>query len=206
MRSIEKMIEAAFKELLQIDCIGQAIKSNSKLVFPTRQMEKEARISEQEMRFLFVKQLEMQDEFVYTVEAPTAKKYRFTGDGAPKIDEANGQSGNVDVCLYAKSDVSHPASLIEFKALNPKQDSYSKDFLKLLCDEKGLTNYFVHIIKNSDNGTLSNIEKKYRLAAQCAKEPVSQMKIFLCDMGKRIITVYEIVNWDVQKKYEINIR
>jgi hypothetical protein len=200
MTSIEKMIEAAFNELLQIECIGQPVKSNSKLVFPTRRGEKEARISEQEMRFLFVKQLEIQDKFVYAVEAPTAQKYRFTGDGAPKIDDANGQSGNIDVCLYNKSDISCPASLIEFKALNPEQDSYSKDFLKLLCDEEGLTNYFVHIIKNSDSGTFPNIEEKYRLAVQCAKESVSRMKIFLCDMGKQTITVYEVVDRDIQQK------
>jgi hypothetical protein len=197
MTTIEEMIEAAFKELLQTDCIGQLVKFGSNLVFPTQREKESARISEQEMRFLFVKQLEKQNEFVYAVEAPTAKKYKFSGDGAPKIDEVNGQSGNVDICLYDKLNISRLVSQIEFKALNPKQDSYSKDFLKLMCDEAGLTNYFVHIIKNSDNGTFSNIERKYKIAAECAPEQFSKMKIFLCDMGKQTINVYEVVNKNI---------
>jgi hypothetical protein len=204
MTSVEEMIEATFKELLHIDCTDQSIRlSSSKLVFPTRRGEKEARVSEQEMRFLFARQLEKQNQFVYAVEVPTAKKYSFAGDEAPRINEASGQSGNVDICLYDKSDISRPVSLIEFKALNPKQDSCSKDFLKLLCDEEGLTNYFVHIIKNSNSGTIPNITAKYRVAAGCTKEQISKMKIFLCDMGKRTINVYEIVNRNVQ---QINIK
>jgi hypothetical protein len=201
MTSIEKMIEAAFKEFLQIDCIEQSTwSSDSKLVFPTRRKEREARVSEQEMRFLFAKQLEKQDEFVYAVEVPTSQKYKFTGDGAPKIDNENGRSGNVDVCLYDKSDISHPVSLIEFKALNPKQSSYSKDFLKLLCDRERLTNYFVHIIKNSDDKTYDNIEDKYKCAARREEEQISQMKIFLCNIKRHTISVYEVVNREVQPK------
>jgi len=199
MTSIEKMINTAFEELLQIDCIGQPIQFGSKLVFPTRREGKDARVSEQEIRFLFVKQLEKQNHFVYAVEVPTAKKYRFTGVGAPKIDETDGQSGNVDVCLYDKSNISHLVSLIEFKALNPKQDSYSKDFLKLMCDEEGLTSYFVQVIHNSDGKTVPNIEEKYRIAARCVKEPISRLKIFLYDIGKKTIRIYEVANWNIQQ-------
>ena len=209
MELVEKMIESAFKELLQLDCIGQPFKSEnkSKLVFPMRREGKGARVSEQEMRFLFVKQLEKQNQYVYAVEVPTAKKYKFAGDGAPKIDEEDGQSGNIDVGIYDKS-TSTFACLIEFKALNPEQDSYSKDFLKLLCDEKGLTNYFVQVIKNSDSGTILNIEEKYRIAISYAKEPISYVKIFLCDIGKQSIIIYEVVNQNIQQKkqYENNFK
>ena len=187
------MIEGAFKELLQIG----SNESKSKLIFPKRRNDDE-RVSEQEMRFLFVKQLENQDEFLYSVEAPTAQKYRFKGETEPKQCDT-GKSGSVDVCLYKKTDTARPVCLIEFKSLNPNPESYSKDFLKLLCDEEGLTNYFVQVIKNSDNGTYKSIEAKYNNAVKCAKNRTSDLKIFLCNIEKRQIKAYGLINGNVEQ-------
>ncbi|GAB6394027.1 MAG: hypothetical protein MdMp024_0339 [Bacteroidales bacterium] len=158
------------------------------------------RVSEQEARFLFVQAVEQDKQFLYSVEAPTKEKYRFSGDGAPKIDP-DGQAGNIDACLYDSN--RNRKHLIEFKALNPTPDSYSKDFLKLICDEDNdkLTNYFVQVIENSDKGTFKSIEDKYKGAIENAQEQAkiknknqSHLVIFLCDMGKRVITKYS--DWD----------
>jgi hypothetical protein len=177
-----------------------ATNPGSKLIFPITR-DGETRISEQEARFLFVHKLEQDNnaQCLYSVEAPTKKLYRFSGDGAPTIDDQRGESGNIDVCLHDKN--GEREYLIEFKALNPEQMSYSKDFLKLICDEDNaqLTNYFVHVIKNSNKRTIPSIEDKYNLAienaqkqAQAQPHPLKQSKlvIFLCDMGKKEITKY----------------
>jgi hypothetical protein len=61
------------------------------------------RVSEQEARFLFIRELEKQQHsFYYSVETPTEQAYCFSGnDGGvyPGIDE-KGQFARFDVCLY----------------------------------------------------------------------------------------------------------
>jgi hypothetical protein len=209
MLEIEKMIEAAFKELLELDFTGETIKYSSKLIFPQTRGGKK-RVSEQEIRFLFASKLERpeQTQYVYAVEVPTEKTYRFTGDGAPKISK-EGKSGSIDMCLYNKADISKPVCLIEFKAHNPKenskQKSYSKDFLKLMCDKNGLTNYFVQVIKSSNSKTIPNIVGKYEEAVTYAEQQTSNLKIFLCDMGEKTITIYEVINKVVNKIKEIKV-
>jgi hypothetical protein len=202
MKTVEEIIKASLEELLKIGSeVTGAGKSTSKLIFPQYRKEEDKdakqRVSEQEARFLFVRELEKEsNEYYYSVETPTTKKYRFSGQENPKID-TTGQSGNFDVCLYEKfGDVFERKYFIEFKALNPDKDSISKDFLKLVCDEEGLTNYFVHILEKSDSGTWPNIEGKYKEAInntiiQSSGEK-SQMKIFLCDIEKEKITLFGI--------------
>jgi hypothetical protein len=194
MENAEKLIYESLMEFMNLDCINNKTeKSSNRLVFPAIRNKKRMvrRVSEQEAVFLFAKMLEQaeQNQFLYSVETPTTKKYRFSGDNTPTIDEVNGVSGNIDICLYENGERKH---LIEFKALNPNQKSYSKDFLKLMYDEVGLTNYFVQVLKNTTAGTLPNIERKYDTAIKNAiKEggtAQSHLRIFLCDMtGKRII-------------------
>jgi hypothetical protein len=172
-----------------------ATNPGSKLIFPITR-DDETRISEQEARFLFVHKLEQDNnaQCLYSVEAPTKKTYRFSGDGAPKIDPT-GRAGSIDVCLYDQN--GNRKHLIEFKALNQKQISYSKDFLKLICDEDNdqLTNYFVHVLVNPN----PNINSRYKTAianayaqAQAQKPPLkqSQLVIFLCVMKTGVITRY----------------
>jgi hypothetical protein len=205
MLEIEKMIEAAFKELLELDFTGETIKYSSKFIFPqTRDGKK--RVSEQEMRFLFASKLERpeQTQYVYAVEMPTEKTYRFSGDGGPRICK-EGKSGSVDICLYNKADISNPVCLIEFKKQTSSPVSYSKDFLKLMCDKNGLTNYFVQVIKNSNRRTIPKIKEKYEAAAKRAEQQTSSLKIFLCDMGKRTITIYEVIRKEVKEVTEIKV-
>lgn len=50
-------------------------------------------------------------------------------------------------------------ALIEFKALNPEESAFAKDFCKLSNEPTCLT-FFVMIVKSHDNGTITNIHKK----------------------------------------------
>lgn len=187
MTSIEELIIKSLKEFWGLKCITESKGADyEKLVFPIKR-DKTKRISEQEARFLLVKQLEKQEQtkFQYSVESPTTKTYCFTGKGE--------RSGNIDLCIYDKGE---RCNLIEFKAMNPKQSSYTKDFEKLFCDESNLVNYFIQILENTNNGTIPNIERKYRKAIENIREKQtvfqSSLKIFICDMGKKSIMKYEI--------------
>ena len=142
----------------------------SRIIFPKyskihKDEEKERdRISEQELRFIFVEQLNKvakQYDLYYSVETPTKNAYVFSKDkGGPKIDNDNGVSARTDLVIHKiDNDKFRRVALIEFKALNPVETNYQKDFCKLeneKCDLK----YFIQIIKNSDTGTIDNIKKK----------------------------------------------
>ena len=187
MSVLEQLIIESLKELLTIECINKSAGVNcGKLVFPlTRDNSK--RISEQEARFLLVKQLEKEEQtkYQYSIESPTVGTYCFTGESE--------RSGNIDLCIYENG---KRCNLIEFKAKNPRQLSYSKDFEKLFCDGKDLVNYFIQILDSADKGTIQNIESKYQKAIEYvkSKEKVfqSSVKIFICDMSHKSIINFEI--------------
>ncbi len=185
MNKVEELIIDSLIELLDLTCITDSKAGiESRLVFPIKRDGKR-RVSEQEARFLFVQHIERGRKFLYSIEAPTTKKYKFSG--------INDRSGNIDICLYENGERKH---LIEFKALNPQQSSYSKDFEKLVCDEDYLTNYFIQVLENTDNKTIPSIENKYKKAIQIMKEKYAStqscLRIFLCDMGTRQIIKYEV--------------
>ncbi|GAB6395463.1 MAG: hypothetical protein MdMp024_1775 [Bacteroidales bacterium] len=214
--ALEQLIRETLQEIVKLPVApvapgNKVIATNpgSKLIFPITGASAQ-RVCEQEARFLFVHKLEQDTnaQCLYAVEAPTKQKYRFKddkddnddNDGAlnpknkPKIDPT-GQAGNIDVCLYDLN--GKREHLIEFKALNPPQISYSKDFLKLICDEGGLTNYFVQVLEKSNPKIIQNVTGKYQTAiahaqAQAKLHSLNQSKlvIFLCDMGKGVITKY----------------
>jgi hypothetical protein len=199
---IEEIILDSLKELIELKCIKDPITEiKSKLVYPIKR-DKTRRVSEQEIRFLFIKNIENKSDYLYSVEVPTSKEYFFTGK------EKNKRSGNFDVCLYGKD--RERKHLIEFKALNPKNASYHKDFEKLIKDEDGLTNYFIQVIINSDYGTITCIEKKYNEGIQNAissnlnNRNKSKLVIFLCEIGKnKRIFRYEIFDKNLSNKNQI---
>jgi hypothetical protein len=211
MCKVEDLIIKSFKELKTIgsesgQLVGaQKIISDSRLIFPQYREKDNAdstkanstRVSEQEARFLFVKQLETdKDHHYYSVEAPTKKKYKFSDkdgnkdeDKFPCIDD-KGRSASIDVCLYNKNGSGFERlHLIEFKFDNQDQKDFSKDFLKLLCDEDKLTNYFVHIVAVEDllnDSTLCSITGKYKEAIKHAwsDRKDSTLIIFLYNIGE----------------------
>lgn len=190
---IEQLILDSLIEVIDLKFINDSnTEITSKLVYPTMR-NGVRRVSEQEARFVFVKNIENKTDFLYSIEAPTKEKYFFTGK------EENKRSGNFDVCLYDEN--KNRKHLLEFKALNPKDSSYGKDFEKLIKDEDGLTNYFIQVIINSDKGTLPSIEIKYKKAIQYAlgknqdNHNKSKLVIFLCQIGiNKSILKYEVIN------------
>lgn len=179
MKKIEDLIIATLKDLIDLKCITDAnSETKNKLVYPIKRC-KNTRISEQEARFLFVKHVEDSSEYFYSIEAPTKEKYSFTG--------TNQRSGSVDVCLY--NEMLNRKHLIEFKALNGGIDSISKDFEKLFDDEVDLNNYFIHILRNTNSGTIGNVEAKYKEAIKHVGEKYEKfnscLTIFLCDINMK---------------------
>lgn len=144
----------------------------SRIIFPMY-CSGETRISEQELRFIFVEQFNAYikdhkkdhkdlNNLYYSVETPTEKKYIFSKDkGGPKVDD-KGVSARTDLTIYEKEgDKFTRKASIEFKALNPVIENYEKDFCKLK-EEKPSLKYFIQIIKNRDKGTIDSIADKIK--------------------------------------------
>lgn len=135
--------------------------SCGRLVFPLYRT-KGIRVSEQELRFLFVEQFcakAQELNLLYSIETPTEHKYNFTG-AEPKRDDENGKSGCLDLVLH-NAETSKRICIIEFKAHNPDEKQYKKDFLKLKEElsssgnryEEDAFGYFVQIVTNTKEKT-----------------------------------------------------
>ena len=174
---IDEIIKQTFKrlELAYMNHregqIGKSInhkKGESRLVFPCYNNKKrEIRISEQELRFVFVETFnEYCDEklnWFYSVETPTEDKYKFTENGKnlDKPKRGEGQSANFDLTI--SNDKGEVLALIEFKAKNTKPFSYAKDFCKLWNPKEGNSNvlrYFINVLDKADKDTSDNIQAK----------------------------------------------
>ena len=145
--------------------------SGSRIIFPkysVRYRNGETRISEQELRFIFVEQFNKYCEAnkwnaYYSVETPTEEKYVFSKEHIKVVPykadgkEKTGQSAMIDLSIH--NDKFDRIALIEFKALNPEESAFAKDFCKLSNEPTCLT-FFIMIVKSHDNGTITNIHKK----------------------------------------------
>lgn len=135
--------------------------SGSRIIFPKKRQDEQTRVSEQELRFIFVEQLnkeilEKEWDVYYSVETPTKDSYIFKDNPRRNGD---GQSANFDLVIHDSN--FKRIALIEFKAKNPDKDDYQKDFVKLSNEEEeGQLRYFLQIVVNADNGTTDNIENK----------------------------------------------
>ena len=174
-----------------------AKKSGLKLVFPLKSNDDERdrrRISEQEIRFLFVRVIDNAKDFdgYYAVEVPTVRKYRFK-DIQPIVTGENKMDGycsaSIDVCLYNSK--LERTNLIEFKAHNAPLKHIEKDILKLI-KENG-DNYFVHVLKNIDRGTLPVVIDKYKdsirnvWSSDKCKNNCSRLTFYICVKSHSLI-------------------
>lgn len=145
----------------------------SRILFPEyskkRKSPEKDRISEQELRFIFVEQLNKvaeKKDLYYSVETPTEEAYVFSKDkGGPKIvmeTDEDGVSARTDLVIHIKEDNQFiRKALIEFKALNPTIENYQKDFCKLENEgEDDTLKYFIQIIKKYDEGTIGSLKEK----------------------------------------------
>jgi hypothetical protein len=160
---VESIINSTFKILKDVYDNQQEVMKKvsgkdcgSRIVFPKKQ-DNTTRISEQELRFVFVEQLnkEISDwDVYYSVETPTEDSYSFKDE----IKTGEGQSGNFDLVIYDSQ--LNRIALIEFKANNPTEHNCAKDFAKLNNEGSNLFRCFILIVKNANDKTFPNIHKK----------------------------------------------
>lgn len=160
MVSVVEISKEVLKRLTTIGSEKEGLVSSGQLIFPSKRDGR--RISEQELRQLFIEEFKLKHTDLYfSIETPTVYSYSFTNDLKEiKIgDEPNkGQSALIDMCILKKeSETSNYTRLlnIEFKHKNATNDNISKDILKLMHeDENGA---FVLLLKNTNTGSLNNV-------------------------------------------------
>lgn len=144
--SIEDLIEKSFNDLIKALTTDG---TSSQLIFPCYRDGNERR-SEQELRQIFLRNVEEDKTYFYSIETPTKYVYCISNSENPSVKENHEtddgyKSASWDVTLYTENKIESLASCIEFKHGNSK--SICKDFLKLakevkLTNEK--INFFVH--------------------------------------------------------------
>ena len=137
----------------------------SRIIYPKYRNNK-TRFCEQELRFIFVEQLNEEIsngwDVYYSIETPTTKRYKFKDEPNPKVygeDEKGGQSAQFDLVIH--NNKFQRIALIEFKANNTLAQHHIKDFVKL--NEEGLNDvltFFLEIVRSSDNDTVENLKNK----------------------------------------------
>lgn len=87
---------------------------DSLIVFPEKKHPEEDRISEQELRFIFVEQFNKSKEvkknnLFYSIETPTVYYYDFSGPNSPRVvsnkehkTKGIGRAANIDLVIYEK--------------------------------------------------------------------------------------------------------
>lgn len=134
----------------------------SRIVFPQKR-DNTTRISEQELRFVFVEQLikKIQEgwDVYYSIETPTRGTYSGFSNGETPKQDVEGRSGEFDLVIF--NNRLERIALIEFKANNASDHEHIKDFCKLNNPKEGVVlKYFIEIVKSFDKGTLSSLHSK----------------------------------------------
>ena len=170
---IEEFIEKSFNDWIKaITTDG----TSSQLIFP-KYRNKTVRYSEQELKQIFLKNVEEDKNYFYSIETPTEYVYCISNSDNPTVKEVhekddNYKSARFDVSLYntdykVNDNASHH---IEFKYGNPDQkNAICKDFLKLVSEVKFTNekkNFFVHYLcvkteKGWESKTFPSLFKKY---------------------------------------------
>lgn len=145
-----------------------------RIIFPNYSNDKnKLRLSEQELRCLFIEQLNQYCEsqhlpWFYSVETPTTKKYNFSDEDnlivVPNDDPSQNskdkkkvRSARIDLVIHDEN--KKRIALIEFKALNPDDFCFKKDFFKLKHESQGTQccTFFVMFVKNHKNATIDSL-------------------------------------------------
>ena len=169
--SIEKLIEKSFNDLIKaITTDG----TSSQLIFPCYRDGNERR-SEQELRQIFLRNVEEDKTYFYSIETPTKYGYRFKDSKNLEVDKSHKkgehQAARFDISLYNKDykDNDKASNHIELKSDNPEEEDICKDFLKLAKEvkfTKEKKNFFVHYhcVEETSwkSDTFSSLFEKYR--------------------------------------------
>lgn len=140
------------------------------------------RISEQELRFIFVEQLnkyakEKNIDLYYSVETPTKFYYRSARNGnEPGLNGT--RSGKIDLTLYDRNE--NPIAFFEFKSgsLASKIRELKYDILKLIMEASYNNNclgYSLHLVKASTN-KVTNFDDHIKEAIKIIEETPKDSK------------------------------
>lgn len=217
--SIEELIEKSFNDLIKaITTDG----TSSQLIFPCYRDGNERR-SEQELRQIFLRNVEEDKTYFYSVETPTEYGYRFKDSKNLEVDKnhkkGKHQAARFDVSLYTENKIESLASCIEFKHRNSK--SICKDLLKLAKEvelTKEKKNFFVHYhyVKETSwkSDTFSNLFEKYSKSVDEIeskienKEDLSKVIVYLvCIYGKdKSASTYHFSLADLKNNYTVGTK
>lgn len=162
-KHIENIINETFViidklyKLNQENCNGKFDSESSRLVFPKYRNKDKIRVSEQELRFLFVERFnnyctDNNLNLFYSIETPSEESYDFRATPKKHCNANEGESAQFDMVIYDES--KERVCLIEFKNNSNDAGEHEKDFLKLSFEGKGKLCYFISLAESSDNGTL----------------------------------------------------
>ena len=216
---IEEIIEKSFNDLIKaITTDG----TSSQLIFP-HSNKGDVRYSEQELKQIFLRNVEEDGNYFYSVETPTEYGYRFKDSKNLEVDKnhkkGKHQAARVDVSLYTENKIESLASCIEFKHRNSK--SICKDLLKLAKEvelTKEKKNFFVHYhyVKETSwkSDTFSNLFEKYSKSVDEIeskienKEDLSKVIVYLvCIYGKdKSASTYHFSLADLKNNYTVGTK
>lgn len=197
---IENVIDKTFediREIYKLQKTGEGYPTSC-LRFPhkyNRRIKGELRISEQELRCLFIEKLQNEGLY-YSIEAPTMDDYRFENAEGEK------RSGNFDLVIYDETGKERYA-LIEFKGLNPDKKCYAKDYWKLQNrKEEGDLRYFLQVVKSAKEKTYHNIADKKVSIKKFVKDGI--FKVEPCHLTENVIYRCVCLEGDAEISEEIN--
>lgn len=162
MESVVGICKEVLKRLASMDYEKEGLVSSGQLIFPSKR-DSTRRISEQELRQLFIEEFKEKHKNLYfSIETPTLNRYSFTNkDDTIKIADYidAGQSALIDLSIYDELQDSSKNYIrllnVEFKHKNATEVNISKDILKLMHEEEN--GAFVLLLKNTNAGTLNNL-------------------------------------------------
>lgn len=161
----------------------------TRLIFPRCSVSHrngEIRVSEQELRFLFVEQFnkyctDNNLSLGYSIETPTEYRYSFSKEEEPQKVNNGGESASIDLCIHDER--LERVAMIEFKALNPKEKEFAKDFCKLREErvKYDIPTFFFLIIDGCNEGTRKSIRSKI-----VSKDKETIFKCYSLKLGKEV--------------------
>lgn len=169
MIDVVEICREVLVRLSKMDYETACYNSEDRLIFPFKNQAKGIidRISEQELRQLFIEDFKKNYDYLYySIETPTVQKYNFK-----EIDKENKdvikQSALHDMCVFEKSETRFKRILnIEFKHKTAEK-SIEKDIFKLIHEEQN--GAFIFLLKNTNNGTLTSLCNKLSVSLDTHK-------------------------------------
>ena len=207
---IEDVIKETFRRMDDVYNLNNEANGNlfnsrlSKLVFPKysqhrKTQQNKIRVSEQELRFLFIEVLREYKDYYYSIETPTEKSYSFSDKenfNVPIVNP-NGRSGCFDLVLFKDA---KRVALIEFKAQGSRE-AYEKDLLKLANEGEDKECYFIDLLETASNRSYEAIANRLNTSYESIKHKNSKLSCsrihYVCYCIKDKTT--KTYNWNTNK-------